>query len=341
MDATVAGLIDRMKEKALRNEGQEREDLLRILSLDPDSEESRYLAKAAKEVAFESTGRKSRIGISIDLDYAPCTMNCRFCSLGERWGIVKDPYVLPIDMVVKMIDRYSGEGYFQFVLRTTEFFDNELLASYARAIRENVRGRYILVANTGEQTLESAKNLKDAGFNAVYHTVRLGEGVDTDFTPEERLESIYNSKKAGLLPSCGLDPIGPEHTNEEIVEKLGIYRERIGAVAVCTMKRVAVKGTPKYGLGEISKERHLQLIAVVRMAMGMRAMVPMHPLDADGLDWGCNHMSVEIGANPRDDDMENIRWYPFPPERVRELMIAKGFEIGTIDDFKHIMPYDL
>ena len=341
MELTKKELIDRMKSKALINEKQDRTDILALLSLDPGSEEARYLASAAKDVAFESTGKKSRVGISIGLDYAPCTMNCAFCSLGERWGLVRGSYILPVDQVVSMVDTYVSKGYFQYVLRTTEFFDNEMLASYARAIRRNVKGRYILVANTGEQTPESAKNLKDAGFNAVYHTVRLGEGVDTGFTPEERLESIYNSKKAGLLVSCGLDPIGPEHTDEEIADKLEMYREKIDPVAVCTMKRVAVKGTPKYELGEISRERHLLLIAGVRMVMGGKAMVPMHPLDADGLDWGCNHMSVEIGANPRDDDMENVKWHPYPPEMAKELMIKKGFEIGTIDDFMHIMPYDL
>ena len=341
MDKVLSDLIDKMKGKALKNERQEREDVLRLLSIDPSSEEAKYLAAAAKEVAFESTGKKSRVGISIGLDYAPCTMNCTFCSLGEKWGLVKDTYVLPVDLVVKMVDTYVQKGYFQFVLRTTEFFDNELLASYARAIRKEVKGRYILVANTGEQTIESARNLRVAGFNAVYHTVRLGEGVDTGFTIEERLESIYNSKKAGLLVSCGLDPIGPEHTNEEIADKLELYREKIDPVAVCTMKRVPVKGTPKFDLGGIEKARHLLLISVVRMVMGKKSMVPMHPLDEDGLDWGCNHMSVEIGANPRDDDMENVKWYPFPPEQAKEMMIRKGFEIGTIDDFMHIMPYDL
>ena len=69
MDEAITGLIDRMKEKALRNERQDKDDLLRILSLDPKSDESLYLAKAAKEVALESTGRKSCIGISIGLDY--------------------------------------------------------------------------------------------------------------------------------------------------------------------------------------------------------------------------------------------------------------------------------
>ena len=40
-------------------------------------------------------------------------------------------------------------------------------------------------------------------------------------------------------------------------------------------------------------------------------------------------------------DMENVKWYPFPSDEVKKLMIEKGFEIGTIDDFRHIMPYDL
>lgn len=341
MDAFVIALIDRMKGRALRNIRQDRADVLAILALDPMSEEVGYLFKAAKEVAFESTGHKSRIGISIGLDYAPCSMNCRFCSLGERWGLVRGSYVLPVSTIVKIVDTYVRQGYFQFVLRTTEFFDNELLASYAREVRAKVSGRYILVANTGEQTLESARNLKDAGFNAVYHTVRLREGIDTDFTVEERLESISNSRKAGLVISCGLDPIGPEHTDEEIADRLELYREVMQPAAVCTMKRVPVRGTPMYSLGEISKERHCQMIAVVRMVMGCKALVPMHPLSAEGLDCGCNHFSVEIGANPRDDDMENVKWYPFPPEKARELMLSKGFEIGTLDDFSHIFPYSL
>ena len=40
-------------------------------------------------------------------------------------------------------------------------------------------------------------------------------------------------------------------------------------------------------------------------------------------------------------DMENVKWYPFPSDEVKKLMIEKGFYIGTIDDFRHIMPYDL
>ena len=57
MDEAITGSIDRMKEKALRNEKKDKDDLLMILSFDPKSEESLCLAKATKEVALESTGR--------------------------------------------------------------------------------------------------------------------------------------------------------------------------------------------------------------------------------------------------------------------------------------------
>ena len=84
MDEAITGLIDRMKEKALRNERQDKNDLLRILSLDPKSDESLYLAKAAKEVALESTGRKSCIGISIGLDYQDADDRERFRDRYDR-----------------------------------------------------------------------------------------------------------------------------------------------------------------------------------------------------------------------------------------------------------------
>ena len=84
MDEAITGLIDRMKEKALRNERQDKDDLLRILSLDPKSDESLYLAKVAKEVALESTGRKSRIGISIGLDYQDADDRERFRDRYDR-----------------------------------------------------------------------------------------------------------------------------------------------------------------------------------------------------------------------------------------------------------------
>ena len=340
MSGNIRETIDRVREMSMNGKTVPREDILTLLSIDPYSDDCLYLRDAAKDIAQHVTGKKIRIGISIGVDFAPCTMNCRFCSLGEKWGIVKGTRNVPLDVITETIREYVGKGYFQFVLRTTEFFPNETLCEYARHIRKNVPGRYILVANTGEQTLESAKKLKEAGYNAVYHTVRLGEGKDTDFTPQERLDSIMISKEAGLLASCGLDPIGPEHTDEEIADRLELFRDVIKAVTVCTMKRVAVPGTPMFDLGEISHERHMQLVAVNRLVNGAGCIVPVHPMSADAFEYGANHISVEIGPNPRDDNMTGIRWYPFPPEDARKIVEDAGYEFGTIDDFVRYFPVD-
>lgn len=339
MSAEIRSTIDRVKQISLDSGIVPRKDILTLLSIDPNSDDCEYLRQAAEEVTRQNTGNRIRVGISIGVDFAPCSMNCRFCSLGEKWGIVKGERVVPLDIITETIREYVAKGYFQFVLRTTEFFPNETLCDYAKHIRANVPGRYILVANTGEQTARSAKRLKDAGFNAVYHAVRLGEGRDTDFTAEERLNSILVSKEAGLLASCGLDPIGPEHTNEEIADRLELYRDVVKPATICTMKRIAVPGTPMYDIGEITHERHMQIVAVNRLINGSRCIIPVHPLSADSFRYGANHISVEIGPNPRDDDMTKLRWYPFPPDDAKKLIEDAGYEFGTINDFARYFPY--
>ncbi len=339
MSTEIRSIIDRAKQTSLKDGIIPREDIVAMLDIDPKSDDCEYLRQAAEEVTKAVSGNKVRIGISIGVDFAPCSMNCKFCSLGEKWGIVKGERMVPLDVITETIREYVGRGYFQFVLRTTEFFPNETLCGYAKHIRENVPGKYILVANTGEQTPRSAKRLKDAGFDAVYHAVRLGEGRDTAFTAEERLNSIMVSKEAGLLASCGLDPLGPDQTNEEIVDRLELYRDVVKPVTICTMKRIAVPGTPMYDIGEITHERHMQILAVNRLVNGSRCIIPVHPLSADAFRYGANHISVEIGPNPRDEDMTNLRWFPFSPDEAKKLVEDSGYEVGTIDDFARYFPY--
>ena len=47
MNAETIELIDRVKDKAMRDEDLNREELIGIIDIDPDSEECDYLGKAA------------------------------------------------------------------------------------------------------------------------------------------------------------------------------------------------------------------------------------------------------------------------------------------------------
>lgn len=338
MDGDIIGIIDDAKEKALNNQDLERNVLRRFLELDPFSKECQYLGETARDVARKTLGNKGRVGSSIGVDLRPCTMNCKFCSLGDKWGLVRDNYDMPPEQIIEIIKNLTSKGFHQFTLRTTEFYSLDDLCVLSKKVRSSVKGSYILTVNTGELTTDDANRLYDAGFNAAYHTVRLGEGKDTPFDPEVRINTMRAISKSNLKLSCGLDPIGVEHTNEEILDKLELFRA-LNPMAICTMKRINVKGTPFENVPEIDNMRHAQIAAIIRMASGGRNMVAAHPANLQALKWGANHISVETGANPRDSDSYMHSNDTFGHEEAVRMIHDAGYELGVSEDFKRIAPY--
>ena len=331
MDPTMKKLIDDAKKTNLEGGLVPRETLIRFLELDPNSEECEYLGLATREISRHVHKNLARVGSSIGIDLAPCTMNCRFCSLGEEWGLVKGVYVMSDENLIDLIKDVMSHGYSQFTIRTTEFFSLDALGELAKKIRREVPGVYGLTANTGELTLEDAWKLSEAGFSGAYHTIRLGEGRDTPFDPEVRINTMRSIAASPLFLNCGLDPIGIEHTNEEIVERLELFRS-LNTAAVCTMRRINVKGTPFEGIPEVDDMRMAQISAVVRMASGGKWSVAIHPPIQKAMDWGANTTAVETGAIPRKNKHGFDKW-SFEHEAIKEMFIKAGFEFGTWSQF--------
>jgi len=338
MDKEIKDLIDHTKEKSMKNQDIEKTVLRRFLELDPRSEECKYLGETAREVTRVTMGNKGRIGSSIGIDFRPCTMNCKFCSLGEKWGLVKENYDMSEEHIINVIRSLLSKGFYQFTLRTTEFYSLDMLCKLAKNIRSAVNGKYILTVNTGELTTDDANRLKDAGFNAAYHTVRLGEGKDTPFDPQVRIDTMRSIANSRMRLSCGVDPIGIEHTNDEIIDRIELFLS-LKVAAICSMKRINVKGTPFEGVPEIDEMRHAQVAAVVRMASGGRNMVAVHPANLQGLKWGANHISVETGANPRDKDSDMHKKGTFGHEDAVRMILEAGYEVGVFEDFVKLSPY--
>ena len=95
MDQKAAETIDALFEKS-RNDpfSITGEDIVWMLSLDPASEECNYMGLKARELARER-GNIGSIGTPFGLDYRPCKASCRYCSFGERWGLMDDDYEIP------------------------------------------------------------------------------------------------------------------------------------------------------------------------------------------------------------------------------------------------------
>lgn len=327
MNADVVNTINRAKEKALRCVNLSRDELIALVAIDPESEECDYLGQCAFEVKNHFSGNVVRLGTSIGLDLRPCKMSCKFCSLSEKVGLITDEYEITDDTAVKIVSDLRQKGYYQFTLRTTEFYSIEKLASLAERIRNELGWEFALSANTGELTPEKAKILKDAGFNAVYHAVRLREGIDTPLSIETRAETIRNAKAAGLRVSSGIDPIGVDHTPEEIADLFLLYYT-LNVDGMCVMRRVNIPGTGYEGLPEASDRRIAQIVAVARLACGNRWTVAIHPAIQQGLKWGADHISVETGANPRDNNIDMLRWSLFDHDTALKMISDSGCEFG-------------
>lgn len=327
MDETVKQLIDNAKEKSMRDEVIDKATVIKLLSLDPESEECAYLGSAAREVTRVLCHNKGKIGSSIGIDLRPCKASCRFCGLGEKWGLVKEECYLSINEILALIRDRLAAGYYQFSLRTTEYFDLDELCRLAKIVRKEIPGNYFLTANTGELDETAVKKLVDAGFTGVYHTLRLREGVDTPFDPAVRIATLNAVTDSPLYLAVGLDPIGIEHTNEELADRL-LFLRSINPSGICTMKRVNVKGTPMGDYEGVSDIRMAQIVAVVRLVASGRN-VAIHPPIQKGMEWGANNAALETGADPRREQQHVGVWSDLGHDGTKQMFINAGYDMDV------------
>ena len=171
---------------------------------------------------------------------------------------------------------------------------------YGAAAREALAPDTLLIANVGDFDVDGAKALRDAGFGGVYHAVRLGEGEVTRIPVDRRLKTFVAAREAGLSLGTCLEPVGPEHTTAELVEKLIITRDA-DPIYSGSARRIAIAGTELAAHGMVSEARMAHILAVVRLALQLS--IPgncTHEPNGQGAAAGANLFWAERGANPRD-----------------------------------------
>ncbi|UWG98720.1 radical SAM protein [Dehalobacter sp. DCM] len=322
-------LIRKAKESALSGKTLDKESIISLLEIDPNTEDGVRLGLAAREVASAVCKDRAYLWAAIGLDYKACPMNCHYCSFGESWGIVTEEKEFSQDEIIEMARGYVQEGIRWIVLRTTQFYSLDKLIETAKKIREAVPGEYELVTNAGEFDGLTAQKMADAGLQFNYHTLRLKEGIDTKFNPDDRLATLETVKKSALKLVSLVEPIGIEHTNEEIADSF-LTAIKYEAVVTGGMGRVPVKGTPLGEFPALSKERLAQIVAVTRLAAGFRAPdICVHPASELAMEWGANVVVVEKGAIPRDVccSSKDEWWNGFSPDTAKKWFAANGYGV--------------
>jgi biotin synthase len=206
-------------------------------------------------------------------------------------------------------------------------FDRARLLTVIEALRKEIPAQTQIVLNTGDFDLALARELKAAGAAGAYHILRLREGVDTALDPVRRKQTIAAIREAGLDFYYCCEPIGPEHTAQELADQIFFGIEQ-GCFQHAAMRRVGVPGTPLASKGQITEARLAQIVAVVALAaLGCRATrsIAVHEPNLLGLAAGANTIYAETGVNPRDTAQDTTGSRGFDMAGCRRMLCESGF----------------
>lgn len=309
-------MVEDILSKASEKKGLDKEHALRLMEIKVDSADMYALMSTANSKTRELFNNFGEVHAQIGINYAPCPNKCGFCI----FSVADKNVELSLNEVLRRAEWLVREGTNAIFLMTTGDYDFDRFIEIGRAVREVIPPKMPLVANTGDFGYSEAKELTDAGFTAVYHVVRLREGIDTKIDPSDRLRTIKAAKSEGLDLSYCVEPIGPEHTSEEIVEAIFLGKE-LQPTVMATMRRIPVPGTPLAKFGQITQLEQAKIEAITRLVMGNNVLaMGVHEAYIPCLMSGANQIYAETGPNPRDEALDTAKGRGLSVKSCRVLL---------------------
>ncbi len=244
----------------------EKSDIIKLLSFSETAPESYRVMAESNRISKTLTDNHAEVHGQLALNWGPCYCNCAFCSFARMNGVFSQETRLPVDSAISYARQLENAGANAIYVMTTAAFPFGEFLETSSEIRKNLLPSSVMIANVGDQSPENAMKIKQAGYSGVYHAVRLREGIDTELTPEKRRASIEHFRNAGLLVGTCVEPVGPEHTNEELAEMI-LYTASINPAFSGAARRIAIPGSRLGKVGMISEMRMAQIVAVTRLAM--------------------------------------------------------------------------
>lgn len=290
--------VETILERGAGAEGIDRNQALALMALPLHAKETYALMETAQALSREHFGQKGENHFHIGVNVAPCPMNCKFCSLAKAAGVFKDDIVFSDEQILTWAQEAESQGADALNLMTTGTFSFEQLLKIGRMLKKAVA--VPLVANMRDINHGEGEALLEAGFVGAYHAVRLGEGRDTPISRDKRIKSIGVYKDVGLRWMNCVEPVGPEHDHEEIVDLMLLAR-KYGATYSGIMRRINFPGSPLTRFGMISELEMAKMVAVSRLVMGAAPKAHCtHEPHSASLMAGANLFFPEAGSSPRD-----------------------------------------
>lgn len=330
--------LDCILQRALDGRAPNRDDCVYLLGIPSDTLEARALMVVADTVSRRRFGHEAMLLGQIGIETAPCPGNCGFCVFGEDHTTFPKSR-LTLEEIMARAESFAREGdLYALFLMTMHDFDMDRLLEVVHEVRGSIPPQTQIVLNIGDFDAAQAKALRAAGVQGAYHVCRLREGTDTKLAPEDRKKTFRTIRDAGLDLYYCCEPVGPEHTCEELVEQLFLGIE-YGCFQHAAMRRVFVPGMPLSRRGQITELRLAQVVAVVTLAsLGCNETqnIAVHEPNLLGLTAGANVVYAETGSNPRDTQADTSTNRGLDMAAARKMLYEAGFTALRLGNGKTI-----
>jgi biotin synthase len=307
--------------------GPDKEECKYLLGFEPHSLESTHMMSIANHYWRTRLQNCGVIYGQIAIDIGPCDANCQFCSFAKSYTDIKPNRMSmeEIEHAVKELSRW--DDIFGIFLMTIRDVDMDYLLDAVKTARASLPDHIQVWVNIGDISYDEAVSLKEAGVIGAYHVLRLREGEDTAIDPSDRLKTFEAINKAGIQLFTCVEPIGPEHTADEIFDSVFLKYE-YGLVNHAAMRRTFMPSMPIAKRGIISQLRLAQITAIICLSAvsypDMMA-VACHEPHALGLSAGGSIVSAEWGACPRNDINEETASKALSINACRRMLFEAGF----------------
>jgi biotin synthase len=319
--------LRRILDRALEGKAPNRNDCIHLLKLAEGSLEAGILKATANFISRRRFKNQGVLLGQIGIEISACPGDCLFCAFAES-STTLAAATLSTDDIVAMARNFtaSGDLYALFLMTMHEFDLKKLLGIVARLKKEIPRQTQI-VLNIGDFDVVQARELKAAGANGAYHILRLREGIDTKLDPANRRKTMEAIRGADMDFYYGCEPVGPEHTPEELADQLLVGVE-YGCFQHCAMRRVSIPGSRIADRGQITEQRLAQITAVLALATlecKETRNIAVHEPNLLGLCAGANAIYAETGSNPRDTVSDTAAGRGMDMNACRKMLYEAGF----------------
>lgn len=296
--------IESIVSKVYDGEYPTAEEIHLLLNVESHSIDAEFIISSADNLNRLASNNKAEVHAQIGINCAPCPRNCSFCAFAAKNKVFNESVEMSIEDALLMAHDAEKEGANALFIMATGGYPFKKFIEVSREIRSKIKPETVMIANIGDFNYNEGKEIKDAGYVGIYHAVRMGEGEVTNITPETRLKTVQSARETDLLIGTCVEPIGPEHEVDEIVEKIIIGREMQPCYSGA-MRRINIPGSEMEKYGMLTEYQMAFIVAVVRLSMGRNLMANCtHEPNLLGAATGANLFWAEVGTNPRDTEKE-------------------------------------